>query len=148
MTEVTLKEVKPEDINLQRWYEHRDQVKELLRQKANGADNADAVIVQMGRLIEQSNTIIDALANDLSGTLKAVGEIQKRESQIGMQSFLTLEVMKKKGLATAEEIHEVYQEIMQAEMKRMQEHYKANQEQEEGFQEPPSETDNVVKFPG
>lgn len=149
MTE--LKKVEPGDIDLQKWYEQRDSVKALCRECMNGALKGEALAVQASRLIEQTNTVIDALCNDMAGLMRAVQEGQQQQNNVGLQAYLALETLKRKGLATEEEIHEIHMDIMKENMEALREQLEVQQKEEapEGApSDDPVADDNVIKFPG
>lgn len=127
--EVPVQEQPPKVVDLDLWKRQRDDVKQLQKAIANGLeDNPNKLVNQLNTLMETTSSVLDALINDFAKMTMVLQETQEKGAAVAQQSYLCLEVMEKKGLATKAEMKEIYDDMMQEQMEAIKAQAEAQQE--------------------
>jgi len=133
-------------IDLEQWSKQRENVRDLAKSVANGNGSTDSLIVQTAKLQEMTAGVVDALLNDMSFLHNLLKMSQMQMSNIAQQSFLTLEIVKRKGITTSEEVHELYQEILQHQAEQQAAAEKAAQQAVENALHDENNPERIAEF--
>lgn len=116
-------------VDLEVWKKQRDTVKDLERAFTNGQDdNTNKLVMQMNKLMTLTSQVMDALINDFAKMQMLIDETQRKGAAVAQQSYLALQILEQKGVATEDEMRAIHEDMMKEQLEAAEAHQKAMQE--------------------
>ena len=109
-----------EQVNLEQWKRQREQVSDLAKGIGTGTTSAEALALQTAKLQNMTAGVMDAVLNDMAYLHGILEVTQNQMSTVAQQSFLALEVLKRKNIITAEQIHELHKEVVAEQLAKIE----------------------------